>query len=163
MSLSFNQSRERLKIQSRFNDSLNEMFFARCVILVEGPVDEIACRCALEAEGVELDRESVSVMPLGGKMSFRLWRNFYQGFQKRFPRSPANTKGEMISGGSLGVAPAIADFDSVSWSDQPDDDLLAVLMPSARQAEKFDAYYGAAGWDTYASWDRDSYDWSRTR
>lgn len=61
------------------------------------------------------------------------------------------------------VAPlASRDFDSISWSNEPDA-LVTVLMPDAWQAEKFDAYYGAAGWDTYASWDPDSNDSSRTR
>lgn len=66
---------------------------------------------------------------------------------------------------SRGVAPsrAISDLDTFSWSDNPDPDVLGVLMPSALQAEKFDAYYGTAPWDTYASWDPDSYDASRTR
>jgi len=57
---------------------------------------------------------------------------------------------------------AIAGFDTVTWSNEPDD-LVTVLMPSARDVEKFDAYYGAAAWDTYASWDPDSYDASITR
>jgi hypothetical protein len=57
---------------------------------------------------------------------------------------------------------AITGFDTAAWSDEPDD-LVTVLMPSARQAEKFDAYYGASAWDTYASWDRDSYYASITR
>jgi hypothetical protein len=51
------------------------------------------------------------------------------------------------------------DFDSDAWSD----DLVTVLMPNARQAAKFDSYYGTAAWDSYASWDPDSYDASRTR
>jgi hypothetical protein len=66
---------------------------------------------------------------------------------------------------SRGVAPspAISDLDTVSWSDESDLDVLGVLMPNARQAAKFDAYYGTAPWDSYASWDPDSYDASRTR
>jgi hypothetical protein len=39
-----------------------------------------------------------------------------------------------------------------------DNDLLAVMMPDARQAERFDTYYGPAGWNTYASWDTVSTD-----
>src|ERR1700678_3548625 len=60
------------------------------------------------------------------------------------------------------AAVATANFGTAAWSDDPYD-LVTVLMPSARQAEKFDAYYGASAWDTYASWDRDSYDASITR
>jgi hypothetical protein len=66
---------------------------------------------------------------------------------------------------SLGVAPsrAIPDLYTAASSDDSDSDMLAVLMPSARYAQKFDAYYGRAAWDTYASWDPDSYDSARTR
>ncbi|HXM89106.1 MAG TPA: hypothetical protein VN916_06600 [Candidatus Acidoferrum sp.] len=60
------------------------------------------------------------------------------------------------------AAVAITGFDTAAWSDEQYD-LSTVLMPSARQAEKFDTYYGAAAWDTYASWDRDSYDASIAR
>ncbi len=62
------------------------------------------------------------------------------------------------------IAPrSVTDLDTITWSEEPGNDMLAVLMPSARQAEKFDTYYGTAGWDTYASWDPDWYDSSRTR
>lgn len=67
LSLNLTASRDRLRLQSRFNERLNEVFFAACVILVEGDPDEIACRCALEFQGLELDKDSVSVVPLGGK------------------------------------------------------------------------------------------------
>jgi hypothetical protein len=66
---------------------------------------------------------------------------------------------------SRGVAlsRAISDLDTATWSDETDPDVLRVLMPNALPAEKFDAYYGTAAWDSYASWDPDSYDASRTR
>jgi len=55
-----------LQLQSRFNDRLNEAFFASAVVLVEGDADEIACKCALEAHGVQIDRDSISILGLGG-------------------------------------------------------------------------------------------------
>lgn len=66
---------------------------------------------------------------------------------------------------SLAVAPsrATSDLYNVTASDESDGDMLAVLMPSARYAQKFDAYYGRAAWETYANWDPDSYDSARTR
>jgi hypothetical protein len=54
------------------------------------------------------------------------------------------------------------DVDTVTWNVESYD-VATVLMPNARPAEKFDAYYGTGSWDTYASWDPDSYDASRTR
>jgi hypothetical protein len=62
-----------------------------------------------------------------------------------------------------GSSQALADLDASSWSYEADPDVVSVLMPSAQPAEKFDAYYGTATWDTYASWDSASYDASRTR
>ena len=73
-------------------------------------------------------------------------------------RSTSAIKPEQVSR-SGASSYAITDLDSDMWSDN----LVTVLMPNARQAEKFDSYYGTAGWDTYASWDPDSYDASRTR
>jgi putative ATP-dependent endonuclease of the OLD family len=57
---------DRLRMQSRFNDRANEVFFAAAVVLVEGDVDEIACRSALEGLGVDLDRRSISILSVGG-------------------------------------------------------------------------------------------------
>jgi len=65
--LAFGAQRERLRLQSKFNDRLNEVFFAQTVVLVEGDPDEIAARCALvQREGFDLDRQSISVMSVGG-------------------------------------------------------------------------------------------------
>lgn len=58
--------RERLRLQSKFNDRMNEAFFASAVVLVEGDADEVACRCALEQLGMELDKLSISVLAVGG-------------------------------------------------------------------------------------------------
>ena len=66
-SLSLSSLKDRLRRQSKFNERINEVFFASFVVLTEGPADEIACRCALEKLYVELDRQSVSVVSLGGK------------------------------------------------------------------------------------------------
>jgi hypothetical protein len=75
--------------------------------------------------------------------------------------TPANQ--QTLADDSRVVAPlATNDLDTITWSEEPGD-LVTILMPNARQAAKFDAYYGTAGWDTYASWDPDSYDSSRTR
>ncbi len=54
------------------------------------------------------------------------------------------------------------DLDSTTWSDEAYDP-AAMLMPNARQAEKFDSYYATPAWDTYANWDPYAYYASRTR
>ncbi len=75
---------------------------------------------------------------------------------------PANQQTMAQASRGVGSSNTVADLDAMTWSYEPDD-LVAVLMPGARQAEKFDAYYGAAAWDAYARWDPDAYDSSRTR
>jgi hypothetical protein len=42
---------------------------------------------------------------------------------------------------------------STNGSNNEDTDLLAIMMPDARPDQRFDGYYGPAGWQTYASWD----------
>jgi energy-coupling factor transporter ATP-binding protein EcfA2 len=64
--LQFGGQRDRLRLQSKFNERINEVFFANAVVLVEGDPDEIACRCALTREGLDLDRQSISVVSVGG-------------------------------------------------------------------------------------------------
>jgi predicted ATP-dependent endonuclease of OLD family len=56
------EDKDRLKLLSKFNERINEVFFSSIVVLSEGPADEIACRCALEKLGIELDRLNISVL-----------------------------------------------------------------------------------------------------
>ncbi len=69
----------RLKMQSRFNDRANEVFFAVAVVLVEGDVDEIACRSALEALGTDLDRRSISILSVGGLSEIAIFAELLTG------------------------------------------------------------------------------------
>jgi predicted ATP-dependent endonuclease of OLD family len=55
-----------LKLVSKFDDEVNEVYFANKVVLVEGPADRISCELALEKLGMEIDRESVSITECGG-------------------------------------------------------------------------------------------------
>jgi putative ATP-dependent endonuclease of the OLD family len=55
-----------LRLQSRFNERINEVFFSSCAVLVEGESDEIACKASLRSLGVDLDRSSISVLAVGG-------------------------------------------------------------------------------------------------
>lgn len=58
---------EAIKTASKFDDVMNEIFFANHVILVESPVDKIAVRLALEKEGSDIDRENISIPECGGR------------------------------------------------------------------------------------------------
>lgn len=64
--LALTGAQARLRLQTKFNEKVNEVFFASCVVLVEADPDEVACRCALELNGLELDKQSISVISLGG-------------------------------------------------------------------------------------------------
>lgn len=58
---------EVLKMQSVCDDRINEIFFADKVILVEGFVDQICCRCAFDEIGVNPDENNVSIIECIGK------------------------------------------------------------------------------------------------
>jgi len=60
-----------LVLAAKFNEGINEVFFASHVILVEGPADQIACRIALEKQGLDLDRECVSIIECDGNSGIK--------------------------------------------------------------------------------------------
>jgi hypothetical protein len=51
-----------------------ELYFARLVILGEGPSEEIVFRRIFEASGTPLDQHFISVVPLGGRHVNHFWR-----------------------------------------------------------------------------------------
>jgi putative ATP-dependent endonuclease of the OLD family len=51
-----------------------ELYFARLVILGEGPSEEIVFRRQFEASGAPLDQHFISVAPLGGRHVNHFWR-----------------------------------------------------------------------------------------
>lgn len=51
-----------------------ELYFARLVILGEGPSEEIVFRRLFEASGTPLDQHFISVVPLGGRHVNHFWR-----------------------------------------------------------------------------------------
>ncbi len=51
-----------------------ELYFARLVILGEGPSEEIVLRRIFEASGTPLDTQFISVVPLGGRHVNHFWR-----------------------------------------------------------------------------------------
>lgn len=57
---------DTIKMASKFDEELNEVFFADKVILVEGPDDKIACTMALEHLGAQLNKYNISIIDCGG-------------------------------------------------------------------------------------------------
>lgn len=56
---------DAIKAASKFDDELNEVFFASKVVLVEGPADKIAVKSAFETMTLDLDKANVSVVECG--------------------------------------------------------------------------------------------------
>ncbi|MBA7671969.1 DNA replication and repair protein RecF [subsurface metagenome] len=54
-----------LVLAAKFNEEINEVFFANHVILVEGSIDKIACQIALEKHGIDLDQQCASIIDCG--------------------------------------------------------------------------------------------------
>lgn len=60
-----------------------ELYFARLVILGEGPSEEIVLRRIFEASGTPLDTHFISVVPLGGRHVNHFWRLLH-GLQVKY-------------------------------------------------------------------------------
>ena len=71
---------DTIKMASRFNEEVNEIFFADKVILVEGPDDKIACTLALEKLNVDLDKHNISVVGCGGITEIKQIAEILKGF-----------------------------------------------------------------------------------
>jgi len=62
---------DTIKVASRFDEELNEVFFAEKVVLVEGPDDKIACTMALEKLKVEINKHNISIVDCGGNTGIK--------------------------------------------------------------------------------------------
>jgi len=68
---------------TKLNPSINEMFFARRVVLVEGPEDNIAISAVLQAEKMIVNRTEEldwSIVVAGGKQSIPFFQRVLNGF-----------------------------------------------------------------------------------
>jgi len=63
--LTTSPSRE-LQILTKCSEEFNEIFFAKYVIITEGFADKLACRLALEKEGINIDQKNISIIDAGG-------------------------------------------------------------------------------------------------
>jgi len=70
-----------IRMASKLCEELNEVFFARKVVLVEGPEDRIACKLALEKMNVQLDRMDVSIIDCGGISGIEPLAKILKGFK----------------------------------------------------------------------------------
>ncbi|GAH58693.1 unnamed protein product, partial [marine sediment metagenome] len=58
---------EKLKMITKFDSMASEVFFAKAVLLVEGPEDRIACSKAFQLHNLGVDKEGISITCCGGK------------------------------------------------------------------------------------------------
>ncbi|MCD6305399.1 MAG: AAA family ATPase [Deltaproteobacteria bacterium] len=72
---------DAIKMASKFDEELNEIFFADKVILVEGPDDKIACTLALEKLEVDLDKYNISVVGCGSINEIKPIAQILKGFE----------------------------------------------------------------------------------
>ena len=61
----------QLSTVSKFDDNINEVFFSNHAILVEAGPDKIACHTALETLGLDLDKESISIVDCAGNSNIK--------------------------------------------------------------------------------------------
>lgn len=56
-------------------------FFTRAVVLVEGPTEALALPVLLGKGGLELDREGIAVISVGGKGNLAKWYRLYRAYE----------------------------------------------------------------------------------
>jgi len=78
--LSSNPRRNDLEIISKTDESINEIFFAESVILVEGFNDKLACREALKRDGVNINLKNISIIDSGGKRNIKYLADLVHSF-----------------------------------------------------------------------------------
>jgi len=78
--LTSNPRRNDLDIISKTDESINEIFFAESVILVEGFNDKLACREALKREGININLKNISIIDSGGKRNIKYLADLVNSF-----------------------------------------------------------------------------------
>jgi predicted ATP-dependent endonuclease of OLD family len=66
-------ARRALRLLTEFDTQRNELFFARCVLLVEGGTEKIALPLLFRALGHDVNRLGISVVEVGGKTKLPLF------------------------------------------------------------------------------------------
>jgi predicted ATP-dependent endonuclease of OLD family len=91
---------EITRIASKFDDSLKEIFFAKQVVLTEGPADKIATQCALEKLNLNLDKENISVVDCGSNSAIpdiaKILKNFRIPCYLLIDEDPENTNTQKL-------------------------------------------------------------------
>lgn len=96
---------DRLKMMTRFDISASEVFFAKVVLLVEGPEDKISCSRAFHLHKLDIDKEGISITCCGGKSGIPFMAKILTSlkiptlvFCDRDPSKPTEEKSAEIKG-----------------------------------------------------------------
>jgi CRISPR-associated exonuclease Cas4 len=65
--------RRSLRLLTEFDTQRNELFFARCVLLVEGATEKVALPLLFRGLGYDVNRLGISVVDVGGKTKLPLF------------------------------------------------------------------------------------------
>jgi predicted ATPase len=77
-------SKEYLRLITECDSQRGEMFFASRVVLVEGYTERVALPLIFKAKGVDINRESISVVECQGKTKIPLFAKILSAFQIPF-------------------------------------------------------------------------------
>ena len=77
-------SKEELKLLTQFDAARNELFFARKVLLVEGPTERFSLPYLIATKGIDLDISGISIIDAGGKTNLPFFIKILKGFSIPF-------------------------------------------------------------------------------
>ncbi len=77
-------SKEELKLLTQFDTTKNELFFSNKVILVEGASERFSLPYIFKLKGVDINREGISIIDVGGKENLKFFIKIIKGFDIPF-------------------------------------------------------------------------------
>lgn len=79
-----NTEQEELKLLTEFDGSKSEIFFAKRVLLVEGPTEKYSLPYAFRLIGVDINEKGISIIDAGSKENLKFFIKIFQEFKIPF-------------------------------------------------------------------------------
>jgi len=76
--------KEELKLLTEFDDGRSEIFFARKVLLIEGPTEKYSLPYAFKLMNVNIDEEGISIIDAGSKENLKFFIRILKAFKIPF-------------------------------------------------------------------------------
>jgi predicted ATP-dependent endonuclease of OLD family len=96
---------DEIRMTTRFDIAASEVFFAKAVLLVEGPGDRISCLRAFHLHELDVDRAGISITCCGGKTAIPFMAGILTSLQvptlvfcDRDPNQPTEEQSDAIKG-----------------------------------------------------------------